>query len=194
MFFGLYKALCLGCWLFLLRPDGLFLLSEERMDFLLNMALKLHWWRGKQSTNCDQSFYEISTPCVRVGRVSDYQRTSVLVSPKHKMKIYRRYALNYCQPKSRIHSQLVGNAKSNSFKSYLNLAFYEGWISVTGLVLLPVVGHNSSGCSFTRTLLVYSILKFIGLWLFVRQQQVTRVFTVPICKSVRGYNEGRDNV
>lgn len=157
-----------------LPAHGLFLPCEELMDFLLNMILKLclgRWW-GKQSTDSDQSIYQISTLCVTVDNVSDYQRTSVLVSPNHKIKIYRRYALYFCQPKSRIHSWLVGNAKPNSLKSSLNLAFYEGWISLTGLLLLSVVGQNSSGCSFTRMLLVYSILKFIGLWLFIRQQQV----------------------
>lgn len=142
------------------------------MDFISNMILKLYWWWGKPSTSCDQSIYQISTLCVRVGNDSDYQRTCVLVSPKHKIKIYRRYALNSCQPKSRIHSQQVGNAKPNCFKSYFNLAFYEGWISLTGPFLPSVEGQNSSGCSFPRMLLVYSILKFIGLWLFIRQQQV----------------------
>lgn len=97
---------------------------------------------------------------------------NVLISPKHKINIYRGYALNSCQPKSRIHSQLIGNAKPSSFKSYINLAFYKGWVSLTGLLLLSAVGQNSSGCSFTRTLFVYPILKFIGLWLFIRQQQV----------------------
>lgn len=105
-------------------------------------------------------------------------------TPKHKIKNYRRYALNSCQPKSRIHSQQVGNAKPNSFKSYLNLAFYEGWISLTGLLLLSVEGQNSSGCSFTRTLLVYSILKFIGALAFYKAAAsncMEHVFIVPIC-------------
>lgn len=99
---------------------------------------------------------------VRIGDVSDYQRTSILTSPKHKIKIYTRYALNSCQPKSRINSQLIGNAMPNSFKSYLYLAFYEGCISLTGLLLLSVVGQNSSGCSFTRMLLVTLYWSLLG--------------------------------
>lgn len=169
MFFSLYKALMLNLpaqtwWVIPAQwgMHGLRLKHDFKIALMMRKAKHKLW----------SELLSISTLCVKVGDVSEYQRTSVLVSPKHKIKIYRRYARNDCQPKSRIHSQLVGNAKPNSFKSYLNLAFCEGWISVTGLLLLSVVGHNSWGCSFTRTLLVYSILKFIGLWLFIRQQQV----------------------
>lgn len=89
------------------------------------LILKLLWWLGKRCTNWDQCIYQSTALCTRAADISDYQRRVYWSLQNTRWGFTEEMLLTLVQPRSRIHSQQVGNAQSTSFKSHLKPGFLQ---------------------------------------------------------------------